>query len=101
GYNRLICETGKTLLKEWLTVIQHPGGAPRQFAIRENQCVADQDPDVLWYVSDTAPGSSGAPVLNDSFQVVALHHSGVARQDANKRYLLKNGQKVDSLTDVD
>jgi endonuclease G len=55
-------------------------GARRQFAIRENQCVEDRDPDVIWYMSDTAQGSSGAPVLNDSFQVVALHHSGVARR---------------------
>ncbi|MGN6719566.1 MAG: DNA/RNA non-specific endonuclease, partial [Candidatus Binatia bacterium] len=44
---------------------------------------------------------SGAPVLNDSFQVVALHHSGVARQDEQKNYILKDGTKVTSLTDVD
>ncbi len=101
GYQRLIAESGKVMLKEWMTIIQHPGGAPKQFAIRENQCIEDSDPDVLWYASDTAPGSSGSPVLNDSFQVVALHHSGVARQDARKRYVLKNGTKVKSLADVD
>jgi endonuclease G len=101
GYHRLIAQTGKTLLKEWMTVIQHPGGARRQFAIRENECIDDQDPDVLWYKSDTAQGSSGSPVFNDSFQVVALHHAGVARQDAQKNYLLKNGKKVTDITDVD
>jgi len=101
GFLRLIPERGKALLKEWMTVIQHPGGARRQFAIRENQCVADEDPDVLWYVSDTAQGSSGAPVLNDSFQVVALHHAGVARRDAEGNYVLKGGRKVTDLADVD
>ena len=64
GYHRLIGESGKGLIKEWMTIVQHPGGARRQFAIRENQCVEDQDPDVIWYMSDTAQGSSGAPVLN-------------------------------------
>jgi len=101
GYHRLIAESGKGLIKEWMTIIQHPAGARRQFAIRENQCVEDRDPDVIWYMSDTAQGSSGAPVLNDSFQVVALHHSGVARQDDQNNYILKDGRKVTSLTDVD
>jgi endonuclease G, mitochondrial len=101
GYHRLIAESGKGLIKEWMTIIQHPAGARRQFAIRENQCVEDRDPDVIWYMSDTAQGSSGAPVLNDSFQVVALHHSGVARQDDQKNYILKDGRKVTSLIDVD
>ena len=102
GYHRLIPERGKMLLKEWMTVIQHPGGARRQFAIRENQCVDDEDPDVIWYRSDTAQGSSGSPVLNDSFQVVALHHAGVPRKDAKKKkFILKDGSQVDDLTDVD
>jgi endonuclease G, mitochondrial len=101
GYHRLIAESGKTLLKEWMNIIQHPGGNRRQFALRENQCIKDDDPDVLWYVSDTAQGSSGAPVLNDSFQVVALHHAGVPRRDAAQKIVLKTGQKVADLADAD
>jgi endonuclease G, mitochondrial len=102
GYHRLIAESGKALLKEWMTIIQHPGGNRRQFAIRENECVEDEDPDVIWYMSDTAQGSSGSPVFNDSLQVVALHHAGVARQDPQKtHYILKNGKKVTDLRDVD
>src|SRR5437773_1321449 len=101
GYHRLIADKGKTLLKEWMNIIQHPGGARRQFAIRENQCIKDDDPDVLWYVSDTAQGSSGSPVFNDSFQIVALHHSGVPRRDAANKIMLKNGTTVASLADAD
>jgi endonuclease G len=100
GWLRLIQESGKARAKDWLTVIQHPGGRRRQFAIRENQCVDDKDPDFLWYLSDTAPGSSGAPVFNDSFQVAALHHSGRARKKKGK-YILRNGDRVDSIKDVD
>jgi endonuclease G len=100
GWLRLISQSGKARVKDWLSIIQHPGGRRRQFAIRENQCVDDDDPNYLWYLSDTAPGSSGAPVFNDSFQVAALHHSGRARQE-NGKYILRDGQRVDSIEDVD
>ncbi|MBC7876574.1 MAG: DNA/RNA non-specific endonuclease [Anaerolineales bacterium] len=101
GYHRLIPDRGKILLKEWMTIIQHPGGARRQFAIRENECINIQDPDVIWYKSDTAQGSSGSPVLNDSFQVVALHNAGVPRRDKQGNYFLKSGRKVKDISDVD
>ncbi|HEY3310235.1 MAG TPA: DNA/RNA non-specific endonuclease [Anaerolineales bacterium] len=101
GYHRLIAQSGKALLNEWMTIVQHPGGARREFAIRENQCVADSDPQVIWYISDTAQGSSGSPVFNDSFQVAALHHAGVPRQDKDGNYLLKSGKAVKDLQDVD
>ncbi|MER3477440.1 MAG: hypothetical protein C4287_14275, partial [Leptolyngbya sp. ERB_1_2] len=61
--------------EEFVTVIQHPGGQPKQIAIRENKVLKigdDQDAlqdNFLWYASDTAPGSSGSPVLNDNWQV--------------------------------
>ena len=30
----------------------------------------------LQYSTDTMPGSSGSPVFNDLWQVIALHHAG-------------------------
>ncbi|WP_271410521.1 DNA/RNA non-specific endonuclease [Pseudomonas sp. Q1-7] len=100
GYHRLLARSGKVVPKEWLSIVQHPGGAYRQWAIRENQCIDATDPNFIWYMSDTAPGSSGAPVLNDSFQVVALHHSGKAQQDTQGRFVLKDGSTRDSLDGV-
>ena len=32
---------------------------------------------MIHYTTDTEPGSSGAPVLNDQWQVVALHHRAI------------------------
>lgn len=101
GYHRLIPTTGKVSKDEWLTIIQHPGGARRQFAIRENQCISTDEPDALLYKSDTAQGSSGSPVLNDSFLIAALHHAGRARRDAQGLYILKDGRKVPSIEGLD
>jgi endonuclease G, mitochondrial len=76
GWNRLIEEQGKVIIGEYVNIIQHPSGEPKQLALRENQ-VVDLLDDFLHYLTDTAPGSSGAPVFNDQWELVALHHSGV------------------------
>jgi V8-like Glu-specific endopeptidase len=76
GHNRLIEQTGKVLVGEALNIVQHPDGRPKVVALRENELVTILD-DFLHYRADTNPGSSGAPVYNDQWQLVALHHSGV------------------------
>src|SRR5215212_6593726 len=89
GFLRLNAEIHKVEPGEFVSIVQHPGNAEKFIAIRENQVVkiGDDDPardNLLWYYSDTAPGSSGAPVFNDSWQVVAVHHRGVpVRREQN------------------
>jgi endonuclease G len=83
GFLRLDPTLHKIELTEFVTIIQHPDGSPKQIAIRENKVlqIGDQQDHLrnnfLWYASDTAPGSSGSPVLNDNWQVVAVHHKSV------------------------
>ena len=76
GVVRLIAQQGKVLKAERLNVIHHPGGDRKRISFRENRMVAQDD---LWirYTSDTRPGSSGAPVFNDQWEMVALHHGAV------------------------
>jgi hypothetical protein len=58
-----------------LNIVQCPGGGPLRYAIRNNFYVGlGQHPYQMRYLTDTLRGSSGAPVLDDSWQVVAMHH---------------------------
>ena len=92
GVTPLIEPTGKALKTEILNVIHHPGGERKRLSIRENRLVAE---DELWlrYASDTSRGSSGAPVFNDQWEMVALHHGGVSVRDAGGAQLSRAGQR--------
>jgi endonuclease G len=92
-WNRLIGTLGKAVLGEPLNVIQHPAGEPKQLALRENLLldILEDPPHFLHYGSDTLQGSSGSPVYNDEWEVVALHHRGVART-RNGQILRRDGR---------
>jgi endonuclease G len=76
GFNRLIEAEGKAIIGEFVTIVQHPRGEKKQVALRENRIVDIPDR-FLHYSADTEPGSSGSPVFNDQWEVVALHHASV------------------------
>jgi len=79
--------------KESLNIIHHPDGAPMQLSLRENKFVSIKS-NAIWYRSDTSQGSSGSPVFNDQWQVVALHHMGIAKKDSQGNYLDINGNAI-------
>jgi len=80
GYLRMIGDSGKALLGEHVSIIQHPDGRPKSITLRENK-VVDVFENYVHYQSDTQRGSSGSPVFNDQWMVVALHHSSVLKRD--------------------
>jgi endonuclease G len=83
GFLRLDAAIGKIDPGEFVNIIQHAGSEDKRIAFRENRVLKLGDQPYaaadhyLWYGADTAKGSSGAPVCNDSWQVVALHHAAV------------------------
>lgn len=91
GWIPLIEAEGKALRGSALNIVQHPDGQLKQVGLRDNRLV-DILEEFLHYETDTSPGSSGAPVFNDEWELVALHHSGVPRRDTEGRVLSRDGQ---------
>ncbi len=58
-----------------VNIIQHPNGDVKQIALTANDVLSVWGPR-LFYRADTEPGSSGSPVLNQDWNVIALHHAG-------------------------
>ena len=76
GFNRTIGAEGKAIAGDFVTIVQHPEGQKKQVALRDNRIV-DVFDNFLHYEADTQPGSSGSPVFNDQWELVALHHASV------------------------
>lgn len=68
---------------ELVAIVQHPNGGPKQIAVSANCVVATKKHELL-YTTDTMPGSSGSPVFNDAWQVVAIHHAGDVRHTTGR-----------------
>lgn len=91
---------GKAIVGEYLTIIQHPAGERKQVCVRENKLLKyDEGGNTVWYKTDTVAGSSGSPVFNQLWQVVAIHHSGVPETDAQGRWLTVDGKVWDGSMD--
>lgn len=78
-----------------VAIIQHPGGHLKKISM-QNNFVAYADAKLVQYTTSTLPGSSGSPVFNDIFEVVAIHHSGgmLAEPDSRRRYLRNAGTSM-------
>jgi hypothetical protein len=61
--------------KPHLYVIGHPTGGTMQFSISDNLMIDHEDPKVH-YRTPTFAGSSGSPVFDDDWKLLALHHMG-------------------------
>lgn len=84
GWFPLIGPSGKAVVGERLSIIQHPNGDPQAVTVHDNKLV-DVDDKFLHYKTDTMGGSSGSPVLNINWDLVALHHAAVANSNEGVR----------------
>jgi hypothetical protein len=66
-----------------VNIIQHPEGGAKKYAIRNNLASGTTDTDIR-YFTDTKGGSSGSPVFDDRWRLVALHRG--ATPVTNVRY---------------
>lgn len=98
GSLKLIRESGKALKGEPVSIIQHADGLPKQIAIR-NSRVIGRGRQFIYYLTDTNPGSSGAPVLNDQWLPVALHHRSVPHFFRTCEYVANRGIRISAIYD--
>ncbi|MEM9298838.1 MAG: serine protease [Bacteroidota bacterium] len=71
-----------------MNIIQHPTGRHQEIVFRDNQLKAIK-PTFIQYLTDTDYGSSGSPVLDDHFNVIAIHSKRV-RDSKSKRGWYRN-----------
>jgi len=76
-----------------VNIIQHPGGLVQQFSLTANE-VIDTWEHYLYYKADTKGGSSGSPVFNQNWKVVALHHAGQNEKNRNKGLQIDKGGTI-------
>lgn len=82
GFCPLSDQPDKHVIGMAANIIQHPSGWMKMVSIRNNTVTARTEHTLL-YETDTEQGSSGSPVFNDDWQLVALHHWGEPYRDAS------------------
>lgn len=65
-------------------IVQHPAGRRKQVVVNGNRIIAVTDL-AIHYLADTEGGSSGSPVFNQRWELIALHHAGGAQDNVGVR----------------
>jgi V8-like Glu-specific endopeptidase len=79
-------------------IIQHPGGQTKKVALQHN-LVRDVDTEKIQYWTDTDLGSSGSPVFDDRWDVVALHHFSVPAPQGDRVGVRNQGRRIDRIVE--
>ena len=74
GY--LVVEPREIINLQAVNIIQHAAGGPLKVVLTQNLVADDATATRVHYYADTKSGSSGSPVFNKLWEVIALHHSG-------------------------
>lgn len=96
GFLKLNPGTAGITEGEYVSIIQHPKGGPKAVTLRENK-VSDMKEAFIHYLTDTEPGSSGSPVFNDQWELVALHHSGVPHPEKKNEWIANEGIRISAI----
>jgi endonuclease G len=81
--------------KQHFNIIQHPSGRHKEVSVQDNE-IDNLFANAVRYKSDTEPGSSGSPVFDNLWHLVALHHAG-GDQDITGKWLNNEGIRIDRI----
>ena len=72
-------------------IIHHPDGKPKRISLEKNEIINLGLEEILvHYASDTEPGSSGSPVMNDDWRLFALHHASSRKLNPRLRKIVSD-----------
>lgn len=100
AFQPLIMRARQAKRDQRVTIIQHPGGHYKKISM-QNNFVAYADARVVQYTTSTEPGSSGAPVFDQEFNVIGVHHAGglLSTPVSSERYLRNEGISTVAILD--
>ena len=93
AYGALALQRKGPVTNDHVNIVQHPGGGYKEIALYHNM-VTYADANVVQYLTDTLPGSSGSPVFDDDWDVIALHHSGGWLREPNSKQTVYRNEGV-------
>lgn len=83
----------RTLVGDTVIIVQHPKGKGKQITLTNNT-VKGLYKNFLRYSADSDYGSSGSPVFNTKWELVALHHAAIAEVSENSDHTIIAQQGV-------
>lgn len=78
-------------------IVQHPDGRPKEIAMHKNH-LDDLMTNFVRYTTDTEGGSSGSPVFDNSWRLMAVHHAAGAL-DSSGNWKNNQGVRIDKIID--
>ena len=78
-------------------IVQHPAGRRKEIALQNNRLLRLCE-NVVFYGTDTEPGSSGSPVFDNLWQIIAIHHAG-GEQSTNGEFVNNAGIRIDKIVE--
>ncbi len=82
--------------EQHINIIQHPRGRRKEVVLQRNVLTHIYE-NAVRYTTDTEGGSSGSPVFNNTWDLLALHHAGGDYVEAERIWINNEGMRIDSI----
>jgi len=81
---------------EHVNIVQHPRGRRKEVALQKNN-ISNIYTNRIRYTTDTEPGSSGSPVFDNEWDLIAIHHAAGEWDSVNGVYVNNEGERMDKI----